>query len=167
MFTIVHPIMAYYQDLPADNDDVPKHLIPNIKWNERLKQSWAFMFSDMNEDILEIGCGNTSVCRHINKIISPIKTHHMIVHGAHENLMLPSQISLLHSPPPQYNTVIVHYDHQDLFVKHAASILQTAKVLVLEVDNKVLIPLIPLLSFLKFKKTHRYIYLSVWQKCLG
>lgn len=168
MFTILHPVMAYYQDLPADADDHPP-IINNIRWHERLKQSWAFMHSDLNNDIMEIGYGNTAVARHINKIISPLAKHIIITEHDNENLMLPSDNTVVIAQNNEIinyhpKTIIVHYDGQHLLHNNLVHILKHAKTCIFEVDNTVLTPILPILDKLGFVKTNRYIYLSIWQK---
>jgi len=165
IFTISHPVIAYYQNLPADDDEV----VNNIKWHERMKQSWAFMYANLDEDILELGCGNMAVAHHLAKILPTTKVHSMVLTS--KNLInIPKSVKTYHNKFPQTKkipfTVICHYEAQDMFVKHLTHILQSThtKNIILEVDYTVLKHVKPWLELYGFKKQRQYIYLSVWQK---
>lgn len=165
IFTISHPILAYYQDLPADNDSITY----NIKWAERLKQSWCFMYMNFDEDVMELGCGNTTVAQHIAKVL-PASKEHTVVFMNNKNLKLPESVKSIKSADNtafqafQAFTVICHYEAQDFFLHNFIQIIPHTQNLILEVDYKTLKTLKPWLEVYGFKKQRQYIFLSVWQK---
>lgn len=173
MFVLIDPVMAYHHDLPAD-DLTGLMGISDIKWEERVKQYWAHIYLDMSRPVLELGCGNTAVALHTNKVLSS-KAPHQVILSPQSDLLPTLQhnkqaahasfdiISPNQSKPP--GTLIVHYDGQDLLQDHLSYLVDEdspTHILVLECKKELHTAVALILKSHGWHRVKKYIHLAVW-----
>lgn len=172
MFILVDPLMAYYQELPAD-DITDLHGISSIRWEERIKQFWAHMYTDMSCPVLELGCGNTSVALHISKVLAPGQQHIIVTDDKqrrnallHNKQAASATFSIRKKVPfgTSPGTLVVHYDGQDMVPEHMHLLADSSSVhvFILESTKELYNTLSPILTAYGWERVKRYIHLSVW-----
>jgi hypothetical protein len=174
MFVLVDPLMAYYQELPAD-DVANLDGISNIRWEERIKQFWAHMYTDMSCPVLELGCGNTSVALHISTVLAPGQQHIIVTDDTqrrnallHNKRAASATFHIRKKAPfdtsPGPGTLIVHYDGQGMIQDyvHLLANPSSVHVFILESTKELYNTLSPILTAYGWERVKRYIHLSVW-----
>lgn len=176
-YVISEPIMCYYQDLPIDSYNLPDLPVP--RWDERIKQVWAFTYLPVDYNILEIGCGNTATAINLNKRATQAQKHVVIPSPQHHEALtrhkqLTASTFMIIDPShylvPKtlrkytFQSLIIHSDGQEIFKDLQAKyeILKNARYVILETATKGM--LYPHLLALGFSKRKVFINLSLWKK---
>lgn len=179
MYILIEVVACYYQDMPVDSytlyDTFGNPI--NTRYEERIKQTWAFTHTPYEGTIIELGCGSGLSSVNINKrlcgkdihkiVVTPDKVDHM------KSIKEKTKCTFDIIDENKFscgeamdvcNALIIHYDGQMLF--HAfilanPNVLASPSVIILEADpcRKIFSSLLKSYGFEQYKK---YIFLSVW-----
>lgn len=182
-YLLTEPVMAFHQDLPVDSYQglEPPHMVP--RFDERVKQAWAWMYLPCDGSVMEFGYGNGTVAINLNKRLRDTAVHYIVVgEGVDTGGLMKNReatgctFEVVKDPEVRlgdleggkkkmflFETIVVHMDGGVQFCEAVARMpyfLECTSTILLE--TKRVRDFGPILEACGFRKAKNYFYLSIW-----